>query len=29
MDDFVAKPIDRDKLFMAVKRWLPASSLKE
>ena len=29
MDDFVAKPIDRDKLFLAVKRWLPASSMSE
>ena len=29
MDDYVAKPINRDDLFAALARWLPASSMKE
>ena len=29
MDDYLAKPINRDDLFAALARWLPASSMKE
>ncbi|NOS80765.1 MAG: response regulator [Nitrospira sp.] len=29
MDDFVAKPINRDGLYAAVLRWLPVSSMNE
>jgi two-component system sensor histidine kinase/response regulator len=29
MDDFLSKPINRDDLFNALKRWLPTASMKQ